>query len=144
MRFGVHYGMTAVLHTWHWCCEGLRKLGRGEEALSLGLSGRAAIETALSENPEESDCNLAMKYLLQLGTWLLRQGRPEAEECLQRVLILTEGLPPDLGATLKVHTLCTLAQGHRAKNELCTVLNYAQRAMEVRRAWWLARQARYC
>jgi hypothetical protein len=138
MRPGVHYGMTALLHTWHWCSEGLRKLGREDEALSVGLGGREAIETALTDKPEEADRIQAMKYLKQLGTRLFSEGRPEAEECLQRVLALAEGLAPEelspeTRVTMKINVLCTLAQLYKDRNDLCAGLHCAQQAVEVRR-----------
>jgi tetratricopeptide (TPR) repeat protein len=144
LRPGVHYGMAAVLHTWHWCCEGLFELGRGKEALSLGLGARAAIETAFVTKPEESDRARAGHHLSQLGFWLLREGRPaEAEECLQRVLNLAEGMCPEKRAEIEAAALGTLAQVHKKKNDFSKVIHYAQRAMEVRRQGWvLARSAR--
>jgi hypothetical protein len=135
LRHGVHHGHFAVLHTWHWCCKGLFELGRGEEALSLGLGARAAIETAFIEKPEETDRIQAVKYLSLLGLWLVGEERPaEAEEVLQRVLVLAEALSPEERATADLaRPLVTLALVYKAKNELHRVLHYAQRAMEVRR-----------
>jgi hypothetical protein len=136
LRPGVHYGMSAVLHTWDWCCEGLRKLGREEEALSLGLGARAAIETALIEkSSEEPDRIQAVRYLVQLGFSLLDEGRPEAEECLQRVLVLAEGICREERVAIEADALSALAQVYKNKNDPCMVLHYAQRAMAVRRPW---------
>jgi hypothetical protein len=77
LRPGVHYGMPAVLHTWYLCCEGLRQLGRVEEALSLGSGALGAIETALIEKPEEADRIQALQYLSRLGAWLFCNKRPQ-------------------------------------------------------------------
>jgi tetratricopeptide (TPR) repeat protein len=133
LRPGVHYGMCEVLHTWWWCCEGLRQLGRKEEAYKLGVGAWAAIETAVRERPEEADCAQAMVYLSQLGSSLFRDGRPEeAEEYMQRMLNLAEELPPELKAAVKADALCTIANVYKVKSDPCMVLHYAQRAIEVR------------
>jgi tetratricopeptide (TPR) repeat protein len=136
--------MTAVLHMWFWCCEGLRELGRGKEALSLGLGARAAIETALVMKPEETNRFQAVNYLVALGRWLLREGRPaEAEECLLRVLVLAEALPPEHRAAIEDEACGTLAEVYKEKRDPLKVIHYARRAMEVRRhAWVVACSAR--
>jgi hypothetical protein len=133
MRFGVHYGHFAVQALWHWCCKGLFQLERGDEALSLGLGARGAIENALIEKPERSHRVEAVKYFAELGWWLVTDERPEAEDCLQRVLVLAEGLSQMDRALIESNALCSLAQAHIAKNDFCMAIHYAQRAMEVRR-----------
>jgi hypothetical protein len=133
MRPGVHYGISAVLHTWRWCCHGLFELGRGKEALSLGLGARAAIETALTGKPEETDRFQAMKYLAELGSWLVKDERPEAEDCLQRVLVLAKELPVEERADVEGDICCLLAEVYKEKKDFCKVIHYAQRAVEVRR-----------